>query len=234
MKEVIVMGNGPSSKLYNGKIDYACNISGMVFEPEYLCSVDPWLQFDIIRKNWGGVCLFTDFDPLPIEIEPEMLLQAGGQIPVDYDFIIHNPEQRENAVGWYFYSTGATMNIYWQDKMTVTPDYWQPKRAYVCYVPPTMTIHNIVNIESKQDTQSTMVDGQLAPSGAYALHHAASNGAEVVHIYGFDSVAGDMNTDTRGEWSEQDDDAQKVHFLEWYKTIEAWYSDVEFIWHMHG
>ena len=227
MKEAVVMGNGPSSKLYNGKVDYACNLNGIQFSPKYLCSTDPWLQYDIIRKNWAGTCLFTDFDPLPIELEPEILLQAGGEIPTDYDFVIHNPEQRENAVGWYFYSTGATMNIFWNTKMTVKPDYWQPKRAYVCFVPPTMTIHNIVNMESERHTQ-------LAPSGAYAMHHAATNGAKVIHIYGFDSVAGVMQTQTRGEWTDKVEDAQKEHFLEWYSTVEAWHSEVEFIWHMHG
>ena len=86
-----------------------------------------------------------------------------------------------------------------------------------------MTIHNIENIEPRQ--------GQLAPSGAYAMHHAAKNGAKVINIYGFDSVAGDMNTETRFD-TRSHNDTQKEHFLQWYNTVQEWYGDVEFIWHM--
>ena len=189
----MVVGNGPSSELYTGTVDYACNMSGIRFKPKYLCSTDPWLQYDIIRAGWIGECIFTNFTPLPIELQPEMFLQAGVGIPADYDYIIHNP------------------------------DYWQPKRAYVCFVPATMTIHNIENIEPRQ--------GQLAPSGAYAMHHAAKNGAKVINIYGFDSVAGDMNTETRFD-TRSHNDTQKEHFLQWYNTVQEWYGDVEFIWHM--
>ena len=226
MSAVCIIGNGPSAKDWqrDDRPVYACNLNGMVFKPDYLCSTDPWLQYDIIRKGWDGVCLFTDFDPLPIELQPEILLQSGAEIPADYDYIIHNPEQRADAVGWHFYSTGEKMNIFWNAHMTVNADYWQPKRAYVCFVPATITIHNIVNIETEKHTQ-------LAPSGAYAMHHAAHNGAKVVHIYGFDSVAGDMQTQTRGEFKSEVEDAQKAHFLEWYSIVEKWYSEVEFIWH---
>ena len=223
MTECVVVGNGPSSELYTGTVDYACNMSGIRFKPKYLCSTDPWLQYDIIRAGWIGECIFTNFTPLPIELEPEMFLQAGVGIPADYDYIIHNPEQRENAVGWYFYSTGEKLNEHWITHMAINPDYWQPKRAYVCFVPATMTIHNIENIEPRQ--------GQLAPSGAYAMHHAAKNGAKVINIYGFDSVAGDMNTETRFD-TRSHNDTQKEHFLQWYNTVQEWYGDVEFIWHM--
>ena len=29
MSECVVMGNGPSSELYDGVVDYACNVSGI-------------------------------------------------------------------------------------------------------------------------------------------------------------------------------------------------------------
>ena len=119
MSDCVVMGGGPSRDMYSGPVDYACNIAGMVYEPKYLCSSDPWLQYDIIRSGYRGDCLFVDFDPLPIELPPEGFIE--GQIPPDYDYVIHNPEQRESAVSWHFYSTGDTTVSYTHLTLPTTP-----------------------------------------------------------------------------------------------------------------
>ena len=221
MSDCVVIGGGPSRDMYSGPVDYACNIAGMMYEPKYLCSSDPWLQYDIIRSGYRGVCLFVDFGLLPIELPPESFIE--GHVPADYDYVLHNPEQREGAIGWHFYSTGDTMNEHWEKTMSVKQGYWRPKRAYACFVPSGMNIHNIENIEPER--------GQLAPSGAYAIYHAIQNGAKEIDAYGFDSIAGDMYTVT--QYDEQNHtDVQRDHFLQWYKRISEMNEEVNIRWHM--
>ena len=222
--EVVIVGNGPSKDMYTGAVDYACNLAGVVLKPRYLCSSDPWLQYDIIRQEYKGICLFVDFDPLPIELPPEGFIE--GQIPSDYDYVIHNPEQRENAVSWHFYSTGDTMNEYWNKHMSVKKDYWRTKRAYVCFVPKDIIIHNIERIESQKHER-------LAPSGAYAIHHAIQHGAKKIHTYGFDSMAGVMFTESTYD-AKSHNEAQADHFTGWYKQLVEENPEVEILWHTRG
>ena len=128
---------------------------------------------------------------------------------------------KNNAIGWYYYSTGNMISKSWEKYTKDRPDYWHQNRVYVCYVPESMNIHNIEQIESGEY--------RLAPTGAYALHLACHE-ADSIDIYGFDSVAGSMSTvsdyDTSIHGQEQSD-----HFLSWYKRIMERHSDVEFRWH---
>ena len=220
MSECVVMGNGPSSELYDGVVDYACNVSGIKYKPRRLVVVDPWLQFDVISESHTGECCFLNFDPLPIEIPIDFLYQSGS-VPADYDVKIHNPEMKENAVSWYFYSTGDMKSEAWDRYTKDRPNYWQPNRVYVCYVPESMNIHNIEQIESGEY--------RLAPTGAYALHLACHE-ADTIHIYGFDSIAGSMGTESSFDPSIHGQE-QSDHFTDWYKRIMERYSEVEFRWH---
>jgi len=216
-----IIGNGPSARAIAEDNTYGCNISGMKYNPKYLCSSDPWLQYDIIRAGHEGICLFNDFVPIPAEIIPEGFIES--QIPPDYDCIIHNPEQQEGAVGWHFYCTGETLNEHWTKNMGVQPDYWRTRRAYICFIPPTMTIHNVTPLEkTKQEP--------LAPSGVYAIHHAIENGATEIHTYGFDSMAGVMMTESRYD-SKSHDATQQDRFIQWYKRMAEWHPEVKIIWH---
>ena len=223
MSDCVVMGNGPSGALYNGVIDYACNVSGVKHKPRKLVAVDPWLQFDIISTNYAGACYFLNFDPLPIEIPIDFLYQSGS-VPADYDVKIHNPEIQENAVSWYFYATGDMQSDAWARYTKDRPDYWRSNRVYVCYIPATMNIHNIEPIESGES--------RLAPTGAYALHLACHE-ADTVDIYGFDSIAGSMGTESNYDPAVHGQ-TQADHFTDWYKKIMAKYSEVEFKWHTRG
>jgi len=222
LTECVVVGNGPSSELYTGIVDYACNVSGIKYKPRRLVVVDPWYQFDIITAGYSGACCFLNYELIPIDIPVNIdVLASGGGIPREYDISIHNPEMRNNAIGWYYYATGNMVAKAWDRYTKDRPNYWQPNRVYVCYVPASMNIHNIEQIESGAY--------RLAPSGAYALHLACHE-ADTIHIYGFDSVAGSMGTTSSFDPTIHDQ-AQSDHFTDWYKRIMERYSEVEFKWH---
>ena len=61
MSEVCIIGNGPSAKDWqrDDRPVYACNLNGMMFKPDYLCSTDPWLQYDIIPVSYTHLTLPT-------------------------------------------------------------------------------------------------------------------------------------------------------------------------------
>ena len=69
----IVLGNGPNrvkglevrKEIPLTKV-YACNLFATVDKPDYLYAIDPWVQFDIVRSEYRGVCRFRDFDPIPV------------------------------------------------------------------------------------------------------------------------------------------------------------------------
>jgi len=222
MKNCVVMGNGPSSALHTGSVDYACNLSGAKYNPRRLVAVDPWLQFDIISTNYIGECCFVNYEPIPIDIPVNIdVLVNGGGIPREYDIKVHNPEMKDNAIGWYYYATGDMHSKSWERYTKERPGYWKPHRVYVCYVPETMNIHNIEPIESG--------DSRFAPTGAYALH-LASHEADIIDIFGFDSVAGSMDTESSFDPTIHGQE-QSDHFTDWYKRIMERYSEVEFRWH---
>ena len=220
-----IIGNGPSrksvrrEKLGQGVV-YACNLSGRVYEPDYLFAVDPWCQYDLIKCAWPNKLCFTDFSPIPIDIPFEAIIADAG-IPAHYDQIIHNPEQRAVASGWHFYSTGDLTS--WQGVTDVAEqDYWRPNRTYVCFVPSTLQIENLTNMEDPADTI-------LAPTGAYALRHACVHGHERIEIYGFDAIAGNYSSVSRDASSDTD---RMRRFLKYYDRITKEYEkDIEFVWH---
>ena len=196
MSECVVMGNGPSSELYDGGVNYACNVSGIKYGPEYLYAVDPWAQFDIVKSEYGGKCRFRDFVPIPIDIPiTAEVLNQGGDVPLNYDRLIHNPEHESRASGWVYYCTGETMNENWTERLNNDQGYWAPRRVYILYVFPEMQIENVPRLEQR---------GNIAPTGAYALQGAIDDGHVNIDVYGFDSIANSYKTTSRKNWQTDD------------------------------
>jgi len=225
-----IIGNGPSRKSVNREalgqgVVYAANMRGMEMQPDVLHVNDPWIQYDVIKSGYRGVCHFLDFKPIPMEMPYELII--SGEIPADYDLVEHNPEHKANAVGWHFYCTPTMTG--WSEKEK-NSGYWRPRRAYVCFVPDFMQIINITNKETFQD--------RLPPSGYYLMQHAIQIGYKRLEMYGFDSMAGEFTSmttiDYRGiDGADASDIAEDINkrFLWWYDKIMQENVDVEFIWH---
>lgn len=229
MSRAVVIGNGPGRKHglnnINGDKVYACNSVAMVDEPDYLYCVDPWGQFDIVSTKYGGAMRFLDFDPIPAEMPVDAIIYE--QIPTDYDIKIHNPEHQIGAEGWVFYSTGDTMNEYWNAQMKYNPDYWQPRRAYVLYIPAGL---DITNISSMEEVGAELE--QRAPTGAYALQGAIMDGHTDIDVYGFDSIAGIYATDSRQELhDDKEEERRGNHFIYYYDKIMDENDGVNITWH---
>ena len=219
MSVAYIIGNGPSrksvrrEKLGQGVV-YGCNLQGREYEPDYLFAVDPWCQYDLVKSGYTGQMCFTEWEPIPIDVAPEMIL--AGQIPADYQQVTMNPEVRDTAVSWHFYCTGEIHTF-------PADGFWQRNTAYICYVPATANITHIPRMEA----QITMM---LAPTGAYALRHACQNGAERIEIYGFDSIAGNFASESKDYRSDQTDTDLSKRFVVYYESIMQEFNDVEFIW----
>jgi len=225
LTECVVVGNGPSSELYTGTVDYACNVSGGRYKPQYLYAVDPWAQFDIVKSAYSGKCRFRDFNPLPIDISiTAEILYQGGDVPLDYDMLIHNPEHKDEADGWVYYCTGPTMNEHWDARVKDNSDYWMPKRVYILYVLRDMQIESV--------PQQEIAPARIAPTGAYALQGAINDGYTDITVYGFDSIADVYNTTSRENW-QTDPEVEKAggaHFRYHYDKIMQNNPNVNITW----
>ena len=230
MSRALILGNGPSRSkglaVRAGATVYACNLVAVAdnLQPDYLYCVDPWGQFDIVSTKYSGAMRFLDFDPIPAELPVDTIIYE--QIPQDYEIKIHNPEHQAEAESWVFYCTGNTMNIYWNERMKHNPDYWQPRRAYILYVPAGLNITQILpRMEATEHEQT-------APSGAYALQGAIMDGHTDIDVYGFDSIAGIYATDSRAELhADEEEERRGAHFRFYYDKIMAENDGVNITWH---
>ena len=262
----IVLGNGPSrvkglevrKEIPLTKV-YACNLFATVDKPDYLYAIDPWVQFDIVRSEYRGVCRFRDFDPIPVvkQYDPRelygaeryaafeaLMLKPEGvdkqikdviysTFPEDFDIKIHNPEHKADAIGWIYYHTGATMHPYWAEIQSHRSDDIRYDKDYWrphrAYILYVPAGLNITMLEGIEDEKDNIV--QRAPTGAYALQGAIDDGHTEISVYGFDSIVGEYATKSRIQSYEVKEEIRRgKHFIMYYDKIMDTNPEVNITW----
>jgi len=226
-----VIGNGPSRReldlsSLNGRV-YGCNTLYLEYAPDVLVCADPWYQFGIVMAGYpaGNKCVFVGWNPVPAEVPPEALPNLWAQ----YEPYEVNPAMKPDAEWWVTYAIDETA---YQNALAMSinvPAYWQPNRAYICWVPRGFLIEPL----SSEVLPITAPNGMMPPSGAYALDLALASDVQRVEVYGFDALVGVWETSSnqyRNDHQLVGDSERQIPWHEWYSRVERHHGK-EVIWH---